>query len=136
MGNYVKKFNTIHPRDKDIHALLQRLVRNTNQPQQTNVQIDASQIANVVAQVVSGVVENNLKNVQQNVPKQVYNLESGSSDTETYDESKSLAKLAESMLVQRGNSQSNFEDLGGVNTTKKDSKETQSTIDLLKNLDD
>lgn len=136
MGNYVKKLNTIHPRDKDIHALLQRLVRNTNQPQQTNVQIDASQIANVVAQVVSGVVENNLKNVQQNIPKQVYNLESGSSDSAAYDESKSLAKLAEAMLVQRGDSQSNFEDLGGVNTTKKDSKETQSTIDLLKNLDD
>ena len=139
MGDYVKR--TVHPRDKDLHALLTRLVRNTHTVPQPSpvtpvVQIDTNQIAEAVAKVVGDLVENNLKNVQ--VP--VYNSRSESNEGivsgESYDESKSLAKLAESMLVQRGKSQSNFEGLGGENTSKKDSNETQSTIDLLKNLDD
>lgn len=131
MGDYVKR---PHPRDKDIHALLQRLVKNTtNHPQPTaqTINIDTASIADAVSKAV----ENNLKNIQ--IP--VYNLErssNGEAVNDAFDEGKSLAKLADSMIVQRGNSQSNFEDLGGVNTSKKDSKETQSTIDLLKNLED
>lgn len=140
MGDYVKKQKSVHPRDNDLQALLQRLVRNTHVPPQPppvqQINIDATQIANVVAQslstIVNNAVENNLKNIQ--VP--MYNCEKGSNKEDSYDSSKSLEKLAESMLVQRSNSQSNFDDLGGVNISKKDSKETQNTIDLLKNLDD
>lgn len=139
MGDYVKKPSqqVVHPRDKDLQLLLQRLVRNTTpNPQPVQQVIDTAEMANVIAQAVGHVVENNLKNAQT----PVYNLGNGSNESDstkgTYDESKSLAKLAESMLVQRGNNKSNFDDLGGVNISKKDSKETQSTIDLLKNLND
>lgn len=133
MGDYVKK-PSIHPRDRDLHALLQRLVKNTA-PQTPQPPQPATIDTASIVDAVSKAIENNLKNVQ--LP--VYNLEKGSSDnlaTDSFDDSKSLAKLADSMIVQRGNSQSNFDDLGGVNTSKKDSKETQNTIDLLKNLED
>ena len=42
---------------------------------------------------------------------------------------------AKSMTVQRGNSSSNFDDLGSVEETKKDKEEVDQTIDLLKGLD-
>jgi len=50
--------------------------------------------------------------------------------------SSSLEKLADSMTVQRGSNEANFEDLGGIKETKKDTKEVNKTIDLLKGLDD
>jgi len=54
---------------------------------------------------------------------------------DTFDSSESLSRLADAMVIQRGNSQSNFEDLGTVKTTKKDSKNVNQTIDLLAGLD-
>ena len=51
-------------------------------------------------------------------------------------EASSLERLADAMVMQRDKSESNFEDLGNIKKTKKDSKETDKTIDLLKNLGD
>ena len=52
-----------------------------------------------------------------------------------FDDSKTLERLADTMAVQKGNSESNFENLGRVKTTKKDKKDVQNTIDLLKDID-
>jgi len=52
-----------------------------------------------------------------------------------YGSLESLDKLANSMTVQRGKSEANFEDLGGTKEIKKDIKEVDKTIDLLKGLD-
>ena len=56
-------------------------------------------------------------------------------DIDDFDDAQSLDKLAESMLVERGEKESNFEDLGHVKKTQKDKKDVDKTIDILKNLD-
>jgi len=55
--------------------------------------------------------------------------------SDTFDSSESLSRLADAMVVQRGNNQSNFEDLGIVKTTMKDGKDVSRTIDILAGLD-
>ena len=47
----------------------------------------------------------------------------------------SLERLADAMIVQRGDNKSNFEDLGNIQETKRDKKDIDKTIDILKNLD-
>ena len=96
-------------------------------------QLNTDQIAEVVAKAVGTIIENNLKNIH--IP--LYNIDgSYGKPIDSYDNSASLEKLAESMLVQRGKNESNFDNLGNVNTSKKDVKETKETIDLLANLED
>jgi hypothetical protein len=56
--------------------------------------------------------------------------------TDTFDNSNSMNKLADSMTVQRGNSEANFNDLGKVKENVKDKKEVDKTIDLLSNIGD
>ena len=53
-----------------------------------------------------------------------------------YDDSKTMEQLAKNMTVQRGNSSSNFEDLGQVSETEIDQEEVDKKIDLLKGLGD
>jgi len=65
----------------------------------------------------------------------VYRSDNGDEIEDNFDNAKSLDKLADSMTVQRGNSEANFDDLGGVEETKKDVKEVNKTIDLLRGLD-
>ena len=52
-----------------------------------------------------------------------------------FDETASLDQLASAMSVNRSENKSNFDNLGNVIKTKKDSKETDKTIDILANLD-
>ena len=52
---------------------------------------------------------------------------------DNFDNSKTLERLADSMVTQGGNNESNFGDLGKIQTTKKD---VQSTIDLLTDIDE
>jgi len=131
MGNYS---NVKRSDGKDMMTMIERLLRNQPHVVQQHapvINIDANHIANTVSQVVA----DSLKNL----PKVVYNNSNGAPEQRSVwqeEDTKSLEKLAESMTVQRGNSQSNFEDLGGVNKTKKDEKEVKNTIDLLKGLDD
>ena len=53
-----------------------------------------------------------------------------------FDDSKTMEKLAESMIIQRGKNESNFDDLGDVKKTERSKEETDKTIDLLSNLED
>jgi hypothetical protein len=55
---------------------------------------------------------------------------------DAFDDTSSMDALAKSMTVQRGDKSSNFEGLGGVKETKKDNNQTNSTIDLLSDLED
>ena len=53
-----------------------------------------------------------------------------------FDDSKTQENIAKSMLVERTEKQSNFENLGNVKKTKKDQKDVDQTIDLLSDLED
>lgn len=55
---------------------------------------------------------------------------------DNFNDEASLEKLAQSMTVQRGNSESNFEDLGKVKKTKKDEKKVSEIRELLSKLGD
>ena len=53
-----------------------------------------------------------------------------------FDDSKTMEQLAKSMTVQRGNSSSNFDNLGNISETQKDQEEVDQTIDILSGLQD
>lgn len=122
MANYIKN-NT---RVKEIHnnATLQPTPQPTPQPT-----IDISALANAVAAAISLKIPSDLsKNDNLNFEVK--------SSLDTFDTSKTMSRLADHMLIERGNGKSNFEDLGNITKTKKDQKDVDNTIDLLKNLDD
>jgi hypothetical protein len=52
------------------------------------------------------------------------------------DNEKVMSKLSERMIVQRGNKESNFNDLGNMEEITKRTEDVDKTIDLLKNLGD
>ena len=91
--------------------------------------IDLTQLANTVAQAVIA-----------SLPAQVATINGiiavdGKSKFE-FDNSSTLEKLADTMTIQRGDKETNFEELGNVETNEKDQKEVNKTIDLLSGLDD
>jgi len=95
-------------------------------PQGDNVDLDA--LADLIASKVSQGIE---------IPQKNGIIYSGSDKEEsTFDDSSSMDALAKTMVVQRGDKSSNFEGLGGINKTKKDNDQTNSTIDLLSDLED
>ena len=100
--------------------------KNVEQNINVNAQIDIAAIANAVANAI-GPIQTKVVNVRGN---------SGAEMDDDFDNSKSLEALADSMLVQRGKNESNFDNLGGIKETKRDKDETDKTIDLLKGLDD
>lgn len=53
---------------------------------------------------------------------------------EEFDTSESMSKLADAMVYNRDQNESNLEGLGKIKETKKDKKETDKTIDLLSKL--
>lgn len=52
------------------------------------------------------------------------------------DNEKIMNKLSEKMIVQRGNQESNFNELGKMEEITKKTEDVDKTIDLLKNLGD
>ena len=60
---------------------------------------------------------------------------SGSFIQDGFNDENSLSKLADSMVVQRGDKKANFDQLGDVKTTKVNEEETQNKIDLLSDLE-
>jgi hypothetical protein len=77
------------------------------------------------------VIEGKLKDAMRNMPRGG----SGEESTEWMSDD-AKKKLAEAMIAQRGENQSNFEGLGKVKETKKDSEDVKRTIDLLSDLED
>jgi hypothetical protein len=96
-----------------------------------HVGVDLDTLANLIANKVSEGIEVPQQSgiIYQGVP-----TNSGMDDS--FDDTFSMDQLAQSMVVQRGDKSSNFEDLGGVKKTKQDNKKTNNTIDLLSDLED
>jgi hypothetical protein len=90
--------------------------------------LDADSIADAVAKALEGKLGRNVSFGGGS--------ESGGSATDTFDSKSTMKALADSMTVQRGDSESNFEDLGNVKETKKDKKAIDDAIDFLKDVDD
>tara|TARA_R110000824_G_scaffold148242_3_gene317894 strand:+ start:71998 stop:72384 length:387 start_codon:yes stop_codon:yes gene_type:complete len=117
-GNVVERVNTVNT-VKTVEKVEQA-------PQQD---IDLAKFANTVAQAVIS-----------NLPTQ-HSARSGimlddDQNVFEFDDSRTLEKLADNMIVQRGDKETNFKELGNVETTEKDQKEVNKTIDLLRGLDD
>jgi len=90
--------------------------------------IDLEALANLIANKVSKGIE---------LPKNSGIIYKDSSFREDdFNDTSSLDHLAKTMVIQRGEKSSNFDDLGGVKETTKDNKQTNNTIDLLSGLED
>ena len=87
--------------------------------------LDVGALANAISQAINiRLPQNNTNNTGQVI---------GIDDS--FDSSKTLGRIAEQMLVERGNNKSNFADLGNVKTTKRNKADVDNTIDLLSKLD-
>ena len=119
MGNY-KKSSTSEKRI---------IVRERSEP------IDIDRMAQAVAKLVL----ENLPEPKERVERQVI-IRENSSEIENpefkFDNSESLKRLADSMVVQRGDNKSNFNELGKTQETKTNKTDMDNTIGLLKGLDD
>jgi hypothetical protein len=96
--------------------------------------IDINALADLIAEKVSS--QSGIINPTTRNPNFAGNLTIDNDSKKDFDETSSMSQLADSMVVQRGNKSSNFDDLGGVKKTKKDESQTINTIDLLSGLDD
>lgn len=95
-----------------------------------NVNVDTNAIANAVIKAIVG----KMPVVRVSGSPTVVNS-NRNSDSDSFDSSESLKKLADAMTVQ-GNSESKLEGLGKIKETKKDKKETDNIIDILSKLGD
>ena len=89
-------------------------------------EVDVDAIANAVVKALGGKMQLGVSH------------EDGRKDTGDFDgfnDSRTLERLADTMVIQKGDGESNFEGLGKVQETKKDNKDVQKTIDMLKDLD-
>ena len=100
---------------------------------QKNVSLGVSdeQVAAIAAAVALAIGDKGQKIIYQGGPGGI-----GNTEADIVSNQKSLEQIAESMTVQRGDKDSNFDDLGNVKKTKKDDKDLQNTIDILSDIDD
>lgn len=91
--------------------------------------IDLMELANAVAKAVTA-------NFPQNVGGQLGILPSQDKKGFKFNNSRTMEKLADNMIVERVGKKANFDDLGNQVTTEKDQEEVKKTIDLLSGLDD
>lgn len=69
------------------------------------------------------------------IPQAISALGVTSKVVDSFDNSKTMERLATEMLVERGGNKANFDNLGNVEKTKRDQKDVDDTIDLLGKLD-
>ncbi|MFA7219229.1 MAG: hypothetical protein WC119_01835 [Synergistaceae bacterium] len=122
MTSYVKRPEPVSISRKE--TIIERIIEKPVEEKQSALDIQA--LANAVAQAIN-----------ISLPKQnnIINVDGTINNIDTFDESKTMGRLAEQMLVQRGESKANFNDLGNVKTTKRDQKDIDNTIDLISQLD-
>lgn len=122
MTSYVKRPEPASISRKE--TIIERIIEKPSEEKQSALDIQA--LANAVAQAIN-----------ISLPKQnnIINVDGTINNIDTFDESKTMGRLAEQMLVQRGESKANFNDLGNVKTTKRDQKDIDNTIDLISQLD-
>lgn len=117
--DYVKRPYRREPvsTERIIEKVVEKKIEPVQQP------IDVNALANALAQII--------KTMPISSGQMVINTEDA-----VFDNTKTLERLANSMTVQRGKSESNFDNLGNEHQTKRDKEETAKTIDLLSNLSD
>ena len=120
MSDYADGKNVLLKRPEPGRPFYPSIPKQVNQPP-----IDTNAIANAVIEAITKKMSNII--IREGRQEDV---------KDTFDNSKSMEKLAEAMTVQRGNSESNFEDLGRVKKTVKNKEEVNKTIDLLKDIGD
>jgi len=117
MGDYLKKsqFDLSGKKKKD------------DKTNQVIMPLDNNAL-NTVAQIVINAIKSDISNIKvQNI------VANDEKKGDNFDDSRSLSKLADSMIMQRNKNESNFNELGNVNKSKK--KDADSTIDILSKLD-
>ena len=97
----------------------------------TSIGVSDEQVAAIAKAVASAIGDKPTNVIYTSGPGDV-----GNTQADIESSQKSLAQIADSMTVQRGEKDSNFEDLGNIKTTKKNAKDLKNTIDLLSNMDD
>jgi len=120
MSNYIKTNNTIP----------EPIISNVNIQQN----FDINALANAVAAAISAKIP--MSSTCNSERNETFYIEEKRNLSDTFDSSKTMNRLADQMLVERGKGKANFDDLGTIKTTKKDQKDVDDTIDLLKNLND
>ena len=85
--------------------------------------VDVDSITNSIIQAIDSKLK--IVNIGQN------NFQ----ELDTFDNSNTINRLAKEMLVERGNSESNFKTLGNIKETKNNNEDVDNTIDLLKGID-
>jgi len=119
MADYIDGKNILERRPepgRPTHPIQQKVVQQT---------VDTNAIANAVIAAITN-----------KIPHIIAREDNKETISDTFDNISSMNKLAESMTVQRGNSEANFNDLGKVKENTKDEKEVNKTIDLLSNIGD
>jgi hypothetical protein len=123
MPNYIKKPEP--GRNISKQTIIEKVVEKPREG--SSIPLDIGALANAVAQAIG-------KNMPKNT--QIIHTYGDGADIDTFDNSGTMDKLAEQMLIERGDSKSNFYDLGNIKETKRDQKDVDDTIDLLSNLND
>jgi len=103
--------------------VIERIIE--KQPEQAPQNIDVNALANALAQV--------MKTMPISSGRSYTNADI---EENVFDNTKTLERLADSMTVQKGNNESNFDNLGNEHQTKTDIEEIAKRIDLLSNLGD
>ena len=123
--DYIKRqYGGGHPIVKT-ERIIERVVE--KQGQSIQQPIDVNALANALAQIMTTTIAP--------INGQTY-INTEGNKVDTFDNRKTLEELANSMIVQRGNNESNFNNLGNEHHTKTNKEEIAKTIDLLSSLND
>lgn len=85
---------------------------------------------------INAIADAVIKAISSKIPSMAVNPSQSQQQESSFDNSASLDRLAQAMIIDRNAKESNIEGMGKVRETKKDKKETDGTIDLLSKLGD
>jgi len=118
--NYLKRPEPGRP----IGRVVERIIEKQSTTPQPNPPIDINVLISAITQAI------------QAIPSKQTIVNANGTEIEDFDNSKTMEQLANSMTVQRGKKESNFENLGNEHHTKTNKTDVEKTIDLLSNLND
>jgi len=105
----------------------EKTVEKPSEPKEDRPEIDVNVLADAVALAISGLLPKSTT--------QIIHTDGSIPVNDSFDDSKTMDRLADQMIVERGNNKANFENLGNVKKTKRNQKDVDDTIDLLSKLD-
>ena len=122
MPNYIKRPEPGRFSRKE--TIIERVVERPKEEKEPE-SMDINALANAIAKVINITIPQTIVNGTGEM----------GAVNDSFDNSKTMKRLATQMLVQRGDNKANFDNLGNVQKTKKDQKDVDNTIDLLSKLD-